>query len=145
MASIASAQSSTTEELDKEYEDAFKLFFYENTLKMMNQTDDESFAKLIDNIDKMKFLRIDKSKDNITNDRIKKLINDYRSEEFEEIMTMRNDGADVKVYIKESDRVTHGLVMLINDSESLSVLDIKGSVPLDELVQLYNRVNEINK
>lgn len=140
-----SAQSNTTQELHKKYDDAFYLFFYENTLQMLNQQNSEEFSRLINDIDKMKFLRIDKKKYSISREDVKSLMKKYQGEEFEELMSMREEGADIKVYIKEKDKITYGLVMLINDEEALAVLDIKGSVPLNDLVNLYNQVKLVNK
>lgn len=49
---LSFAQSATTQELHKQYDDAFYLYFYKNTLQMINPNNDEGFAKLIDNIEK---------------------------------------------------------------------------------------------
>jgi hypothetical protein len=135
------AQSTTTQQLHKKHVDAFYLYFYKNTLQMINQDNNEEFAKLIDNIDKMKFLRIDKKKEELD---VRALIVQYQEEAFEELMSMREEDKDIKVFIKERNKVTLGLVMLINDQDALSILDIKGSVPLDQLVSLYDKVRMIN-
>jgi hypothetical protein len=60
--SIVSAQSKTTEELHKKNEGALSLFFYNNTLRMLNQTDDKGFDEVSKDIKKMKLLMIDKAK-----------------------------------------------------------------------------------
>ena len=39
----AAAQTKTTEELHKSNGDALALFFYNNTLRMLNQADDKDF------------------------------------------------------------------------------------------------------
>lgn len=137
-------QSATTQELHKKYEDAFYLFFYKNTLKMINKTDDKDFAELIERIEKMKFIRLEKEKVNFTRDDVRNLIAQYQEEEFEELMTMREENSDIKIFIKEKDKITSGLVMLINNKENLAILDIKGSVPMNQLVALYDKVKEIN-
>ena len=76
-------QSKTTEALQKKYDDAMVFFFYNNTLRMLNQNDDKSFDELIKDIEKMKFLMIDKSKNFGPTD-YKKLVSDYKAESFEE-------------------------------------------------------------
>ena len=82
------AQTRTTEELHKKYSDGLSLFFYNNTLRMLNQKDDKEFDALIKDIQKMKFLMIEKGKDF----NYKKLTSSYKSESFEEIMSSRIDG-----------------------------------------------------
>ncbi|MEP2770935.1 MAG: DUF4252 domain-containing protein [Fulvivirga sp.] len=138
------AQSKTTKSLQDKYDDAFGLFFYNNTLNMLNQTDDEDFAELIKDIDKMKFLRIDRKANKIEQSEIKDLIADYKDEDFEDLMTMRHEGMNVQVYIQEDDGVTTGLVFVMTDDESLSVLDVKGKVPMNQLANLISKVKSID-
>src|SRR6186997_3580655 len=81
----ANAQSKTTEELAKKNSEALSLFFYNNTLRMLNQQEDKDFDALIKDIEKMKFLMIDK-KTSFDNGGYKKLVSSYKAESFEEIM-----------------------------------------------------------
>src|SRR6266513_6404650 len=80
------AQTNTTQELDKKYE-GLSLYFYKNTLRMLNQTDNKEFDELIKDIEKMKFLMINKSKSSFADAEYKKLKNGYQSESYEEMMT----------------------------------------------------------
>jgi hypothetical protein len=138
--SIVSAQSKTTEELHKKNEGALSLFFYNNTLRMLNQTDDKGFDELIKDIKKMKLLMIDKAK-NFTSAEYKKLTAGYKSEKFEEIMTSRYQGKNFDVFLKDTSGKTEGMIVLINDSTSLYVLDIVGSIALDKVTDLYKTLD----
>src|SRR5688572_21317708 len=89
---IGSAQSKTTEALQKKYDNAMAFFFYQNTLRMLNQKEDKEFDELIKDIEKMKFLLIKKDELTFSNTDYKSLIKDYKAESFEEIMTSRFDG-----------------------------------------------------
>ncbi len=129
------AQSKTTEALNKRFSDATVFFFYKNTLKMLNQTDDKNFDELIKDIEKMKLLRIDKSKNFGTGD-YKKIIADYKSEAFEEVMTSRHEGKSFDIYMKDK-----GMLVLVNDSSSLFVLDIVGKISLDKITKLYSTID----
>jgi hypothetical protein len=135
------AQSKTTEALHKKYSDAMAFFFYNNTLRMLNQTEDKAFDELIKDIEKMKFLLIKKSPDDFSSKEYKKLVSDYKSESFEEIMTSRYDGKNFEIYIKEENKKTKGMLVLINDSTNLYVLDILGSIALNKVTQLYNTLD----
>src|SRR5688500_9414885 len=123
ISSAALAQSKTTEALHKRYSESMSLFFYNNTLRMLNQTDDKAFDELIKDIEKMKFLMIDKAQ-SFTGADYKKLVSGYKGEAFEEIMTSRFQGKNFGVFLKESGGKTKGMVVLVNDSSSLYVLDI---------------------
>ena len=57
LANLVFAQTKTTQALDDKYE-GLSLYFYKNTLRMLNQTDDPSFDELIKDIEKMKFMMI---------------------------------------------------------------------------------------
>lgn len=135
------AQSLTTRDLHKKHGDALAGFFYNNTLRMLNQTDNKEFDALIKDIEKMKFLMIDKSKDFKTSD-YKKLLSDYKSESFEEIMTSRSEGKSFDVFIKEKEGITKGMLVLINDSSNLFVLDIVGKIALDKVTNLFSMLDE---
>ena len=132
------AQSKTTEKLHKKYNEALSLFFYNNTLRMINQKDDQEFDALIKDIEKMKFLMI--QKENFGNDDYKKLISDYKSESFEEMMTSRHDGKNFDVYMK--DGKSKGMIVAVNDAENLYVLDIVGSIPLNKVTTLFKEIDE---
>jgi hypothetical protein len=141
MAAGANAQSKTTEELAKNNSEALSLFFYNNTLRMLNQQEDKDFDELIKDIEKMKFLMIDK-KTSFNNGGYKKLVSSYKAESFEEIMTSRHQGKNFDVFIKEKNGDTKGMLVLVNDSTNLYVLDIVGKIALDKVTKLYTVMGE---
>ena len=136
-----SAQSKTTEALNKKYSDAMALFFYNNTLRMLNQSNDKDFDVLIKDIEKMRLLMITKG-NNFKNADYKKIISDYKQESFEEIMTSRSQGKNFDIYLKESKGKTKGMLILVNDSTKLYILDILGSIPLSKVTTLYNTIDK---
>jgi len=117
------AQSSTTEALHKKHGGSLELFFYNNTLRMLNQEDVKEFDEIIKDIEKMRFLMIKKAENNFGNNDFKKLVSDYKAEAFQEIMTSRHEGKNFDVYLKEKDGKTNGMLVLINDTENLYVLN----------------------
>ena len=138
---IGVAQSKTTEALNKKHSDALTAFFYNNTLRMLNQTDDKDFDALIKDVEKMKFLMIDKGTKFKSAD-YKKLVSEYKAESFEEIMTSRYEGKNFDIYLKEKDNVTKGMIVLVNDSASLYVLDIVGRIAINKVTQFYKKIGE---
>ncbi len=137
----ALAQSKTTENLQKQYSNSFSLFFYHNTLRMINQSENKEFDELIKNIEKMKFLLIDKGNTFTTTD-YNKLTKAYTAEAFEGVMNSRYQGRNFDVYLKEKNGKTQGMVILVNDSTNLYVLDVVGSIALDKVTTLYNTLDE---
>jgi hypothetical protein len=139
---IVSAQSKTTEALAKKHSDALSLFFYNNTLRMLNQSNDPNFDELIKDIEKMKFLLIKKEGDSFNTSGYKQLVGEYKSEAFEEIMTSRFEGKNFDVFLKEKDGKTKGMLVLVNDKESLYVLDIMGSINVSKVTDLYTTLDK---
>jgi hypothetical protein len=138
---FVSAQTKTTEELDKKYE-GLSLYFYKNTLRMLNQSDNKDFDELIKDIEKMKFLMIDKTKSNFVDTDYKKLKSGYQSESYEEMMTSRFQGKYFDVYIRQEDGRVKGTVIMASDSTNLYVLDIIGRVALDKATSLFSTLNQ---
>ena len=138
---FVSAQSKVTENLQKKHSDSFSLYFYHNTLRMINQTENKEFDELIKDIEKMKFLMIEKKETFKPADylNIKK---EYAGESFDEVMTSRYQGRNLDVLMKEKAGKTQGMVVLVNDSTNLYVLDIVGRIALDKITSLYKAIDE---
>lgn len=135
-------QSKTTEALQKKHDGSLALFFYNNTLRMLNQKEDKGFDELIKDIEKMKFLMIKKDDTQFGANDYKKLVNDYKAEAFEEIMTSRFEGKNFDIFVREKDNKTKAMLVLVNDSTNLFVLDILGSIALNKVTSLYNTLDE---
>jgi hypothetical protein len=132
------AQSKTTESLQKTY-NADVYFLYNNTLRMLNQTEDPNFDEVIKDIEKMKILMIKKE---ATSFNYKNVVSDYKADSFQEMMTSRHEGKNFDVFVQEKNNKTTGMLILINDASSLFVLDIVGTIALDKVTSLYNTLSK---
>ena len=139
-ASLIFGQTKTTQSLDDKYE-GLTLYFYRNTLRMLNQTEDKDFDEMIKDIEKMRFLMIDKTQGKFDNAEYKKIQTSYQDEAYEEMMAGRFDGRNFNVYIKEKNGEIKGTVILASDSTSLMVLDILGKIALDKAPQLFKAID----
>lgn len=139
---FAFGQSKTTQALHDANQDALALFFYKNTLKMLNQQESKEFDELIKDIEKMKFLAIGKEAAKFTSAKFKTLVTDYKKEGYEEIMTSRMEGRNFDIYLKEKAGKVAGTVVLVNDDTDLYVLDILGSVPVNKVPQFFQTLDQ---
>ena len=139
---VGFTQTKTTEDLDKRFEDGLSLYFYKNTLRMLNQTDSKEFDELIKDIEKMKFLMIDKIKGKFDSEDYKKLLSGYKGESYDEMMTSRFQGKNFGVYIKEKSGEVKGTVILASDSTNLYVLDIVGKIAISKATELFKTIDE---
>lgn len=141
VSAVAFSQTNTTNDLQKRFDDAFVLYFYNNTLRMLNQADDKEFDELIKDIEKMKFILVDKSK-GFTNQDYKKLVTGYKSESYENMMTARSNGRNFDVYLREENDNVKGTVILVNDSSQLYVLDIVGKVQPNQVTKFFSSLDQ---
>ncbi|MBX2914794.1 MAG: DUF4252 domain-containing protein [Cyclobacteriaceae bacterium] len=140
VAFLTQAQTKTTQELDKKY-DGLSLFFYRNTLRMLNQKDDPAFDELIKDIEKMRFMMINKAESKFTDADYKKLLDSYKSESYEEMMSGRAAGRAFTVYLRESNGHVKGTVILAKDDESVMVLDILGKIAINKVPEFFNAID----
>lgn len=138
--SFSFGQTKTTQSVDDKYE-GLTLYFYRNTLRMLNQKEDKDFDELIKDIEKMRFLMIDKANSKFTKEDYQKLLAGYQGEEYEEMMTGRYDGRNFDVYLKEKNGDVKGTVILANDSTSLIILDILGKIALNKAPDLFKAID----
>jgi Domain of unknown function (DUF4252) len=136
---VCSAQTKTTNELSDKYS-SWTVFLYHNTLRMINQNDDKNFDEIIKDIEKVKIVSVNKKEKGFDDSKYKKLINSYKGEQFEEIMTTRIDGRNVNAYILEKKGETKGMVITVNDTESVYVLDMVGKIALNKIMYLLTYV-----
>lgn len=135
------AQTKTTEALDKEVE-GLSLYFYKNTLRMLNQTDNKEFDEMIKDIEKMRFLLIDRLEENIGPQEFKDLKAQYMKESYEEVASSRIEGKNFQVFVRESGGSVKGTVVLASDSTQLFVLDILGKIALDKIPTFFKSLDE---
>ena len=131
------AQTKTTNDLHKRFDDSFALFFYSSTLKMLNQNDDKEFDELVKDIEKMKFLLISKADKKFSDKDYASLIKNYKAENYENMMSARSMGKNFDVYLREESGNVKGTIILVNDSTQLYVLDILGRVQPSQVTKFF--------
>jgi hypothetical protein len=109
---------------------------------MLNQEDNKEFDEMIKDIEKMRFLLIDRLEESFGTDEYKDLKSRYLSESYEEVMSSRLDGRNFEVYIRESGGDVKGTIILASDSSQLFVLDILGKVALEKVPDFFKSLDE---
>lgn len=134
-------QSKTTEGLLARFDEKLSLYFYKNTLRMLNQQESKEFDELIKNVDKMRFLMVNKGTEKFGPEDYKKLTIDYREESYDPIVTSRIEGRNFDIFLKDTKGSTPGTVVLVNDSTNLYVLDIIGSFDVSKAGSLFSMID----
>ena len=135
------AQARTTEALQKQFESSLSLYFYKNTLRMLNQSESKEFDELIKDIEKLRFLMVNKSDQKFGSEDYKKLTGDYQKESYERIVTSRFEGKNIDIFLKDIKGSSPGTVVLVNDSSNLFVLDIIGSIDVRKAGSLFSAID----
>jgi hypothetical protein len=137
----ALGQAKTTEALQKEFDTSLSLYFYKNTLRMLNQSENKEFDEMVKNIEKMKFLMVDKSSRGFGKQEYQDLIGNYKAEDYEAMMSSRHQGKNFDIYIRDKKGSKLGTVVLVNDSTNLYVLDIVGTIDVSKAGALFSTLD----
>lgn len=136
-AHLSMSQNSLITDLKEDKLTKMSLYFYPSTLRMVNLDNNEEFNKLIQDIDKMIFFKMNGKFEIID---LYNLVSSLQTEEdFEEYMVV--DGPTKKFYLlgKEDPTETVGVALLDNES---FVFDVAGSLALNQLPKLYQYISE---
>ena len=133
---LSFAQSKVMKDLSEHYPEATTFMIYHSNLTMLNQTDDPELAELAAAIDKIKVLTIT----NFTKEAKKQLINELESNDFDALMTIKHEGADVLVYIKGDDEAIEGYFLLVQSEEGTMAIDVRGSPSAKQIGKIIDTV-----
>ncbi|MFM7854613.1 MAG: DUF4252 domain-containing protein, partial [Flammeovirgaceae bacterium] len=115
---------------------------YTYTLRMLNQKDNKEFDEMVKDIEKMRFVMIDKKKQNFPKTEYAALKKNYQGEQYEEMMSGRLEGRNFDILVKEQNGRVKGTIILASDSASLIVLDILGRIALEKASTLFNTIDQ---
>ena len=145
---LAQSQSKSLEALRAEYKDipnSFNMSFGGNFLGMsnwiLNEEGDKEVKELIQSIDNLHLFTVPIGEGGINTKALKKLRKDMSREAYEELMVIRDGMDQINMLIKEKNGIISSLVMLIEDTEDITILDFSGAIDLDNLSLLANKVN----
>lgn len=136
--SLGNAQSKAMRHLAEKHEDAFTLMFYYSTMKMLIPEENVEFQDIIYGIEKIKLMKIDNED---MGDENQTILSDLSSDGFEEAMTMRHEGTNMVIYIKEHKGITKGAFFLMESDSTMTVLDLVGEIPINKLFTLSNEID----
>ena len=138
------AQSKVMRNLADEYPEARALVFYYSSLNMLNIEDDPEFAEMIQDIEKIKVLIIEKEAEDFDNTTVASIKSDLGKYAFEELMTLKNKDYDIGVYIKDDDGDIEGFFFIMDEEDSLIAVDLVGSMPVGDVGKLIDKIKQAN-
>ena len=135
----ARSQTKHTQEFHKSHPEAFTLFFYKSTIRMLDPTNSDDYFNMIKDIEKAKFLRLDEA--SVSEAELNQFIASIKEDSFEEGVTMRKQGAVANVFIRDAEGEKSGLIFIMKSEGQVFLLDIVGKVEMANLMELTQKIN----
>lgn len=132
------AQSDVVTEFKENHKTALSLYFYPSTLRMINIERNPEFDKMISEITKARFFKMDSGA--VSKDDLSRLEKDLTKEGFEEVMFMKNKDMDLRVWGME--KRNPELVILSKSGEELMLLEINGMINIAKIPKLAQTFNQ---
>ncbi|HLO61236.1 MAG TPA: DUF4252 domain-containing protein [Bacteroidales bacterium] len=139
---VTFAQSKSVNRFRSDFKENSNLFFYSSTLKMLNSDNNPEFAGILDGIEEIRVLNYTKSAQKFDNNDITSLKNGLQKENYNTIMMINEKGNTVNVYGRDKNGRMAGLVAIVENTESLVVIDLIGSVDIKKFMELKNKLED---
>lgn len=133
-------QSKSITRFRSDFKENTNMFFYSSTLKMLNAENNPELADMLDEIDEIRVLNYDKAAQKFTNDDILHLKNALKDEEYNNIMMITEKGNAINLYNREKHGKTVGFVAIVENGESLVLVDLIGSIDVKKFMELKKRL-----
>ncbi len=107
----------------------------------LNEVDNDPEAKLVmETIKDIKGLRV-LSTDVNAMDRYKEAMNKINTNEYEVLVTVRDKGENVRIWIKEEASVISELLLIVGALDEFVMLSFVGNIDLDKISKLANNID----
>jgi hypothetical protein len=134
-------QSKSITRFRADYKENTNMFFYSSTLKMLNTDNNPELAGMLNDIEEIRVLNYNKATQKFNNDDITRLKSSLQNENFNNIMMINESGNFINLYSREKRGKTVGFVALIENKESLVLIDLIGSIDVKKFMELKQKLD----
>ncbi len=117
------------------------MFFYSSTLKMLNTEDLPEVTDILKDIEEIRVLNYSKTSVNFSKEDIAALKKSLVDEEYRVVMMITEKGNVVNLYNREKRGKTVGFVAMIENQESLVLVDLIGSIDVKKFMALKEKID----
>lgn len=132
----ADAQIHAVEKFVKENEDLSKFFIYQSTLRLLNESGDENFNRLIKGIRKIN-VYITEGTSAVSSASYQQMITDLTAEKFETLVTAKTGGTRINLMSKETNNSSY-YVLAAHEDTGFALMEMDGYLDLRYLESLDN-------
>lgn len=131
------SQSRTIESWTKNREGLRKLCFYPTTLRMVNLSKDESFYRMVRDIEKLKIIIPDNKKP-VTRDEVLYLRKGIKAEDYKDMIQVKRGKELFYVFVKEQNSKPVGFAGIVYSEDRFILVDLEGYLSPEVISQLID-------
>jgi len=117
------------------------MFFYSSTLKMLNSENNPDLSEILENIEEIRVLNYKKADQKFSKEDISDLKGSLEKETYNNIMMINEKGNSISVYNRERKGRTSGMVAIVENMESLVLIDLIGNIDVKKFLQLKQKLD----
>ncbi len=117
------------------------MFFYSSTLKMLNSENNPQLADLLGDIEEIRVLNYEKGKQNLSHDDVVGLKVALENEDYVNLMMTNEKGNTIGFYSRQKRGRTVGFVAVVENRESLVLIDLIGSIDVKKFLELKQKLD----
>jgi len=138
---ILPAQSRSIEKFFETHKDNddYTLIDINGNLFSLTRGKDKPASKV--KIDGFQLLSAPKGSSGISKLDVKRFTDIIKGEAFEDLITIRDADTRFNFMIQEKNGIIHELVMIADEDDSITVMSLRGHIPIDELKNLHKEVD----
>lgn len=144
---IINAQSKSVSRFRDHHKENSNLFFYKSTLNMLNSERNKDLAEILDDVEEIRVLNYSKSQQNFGEEEIKDLRKSIEKENYQYVLVINENGNSITLYNRTKRDKTVGFLSIVENDESLILIDLTGSVDVKKFMQIKDRLDnrEVNQ
>jgi hypothetical protein len=128
------AQSRTVADFREQHATSQDFFLYPSTLRMINLDKNPDLYQLVHDVEKLQILLFDRS--SVDRSAVQQLRQGIQGEAYEELISFRQQDSQVTIYARGNSPQLDGVVGVVDNSETLALVDLEGFVDLTALMRL---------
>jgi hypothetical protein len=135
------SQSKSVTRFRSDFKENSNMFFYSSTLKMLNTDNNPEFAGILDGIEEIRVLNYNKIDQKFSSKDVTGLKGSLQNEDYNNIMMINEKGNSINLYTRERKGRMAGLVAIVENKESLVLIDLIGSVDIKKFLELKQKLD----
>ena len=128
------AQSQTVTDFREQHNTSQDFYLYPSTLRMVNLEKNPDAYRLVNNVEKLQILMFERS--SVDHSDVQQLRQGIREEDYEELISFQEKDSQITVYARGDDRELDGVVGVVDNQQTLALIDLAGFIDLPSLMNL---------